>query len=130
MSELLYFINPQNETFDSIKEKLTQNPQIKFISLVGVDLGNNSTDERIPVSLFLEDIEGMLINGVQTDGSSVNLPEIASLNNGKIEIVPDQEVKWLVDYNYSYYNNQGINEPLGTLLIPSFLVHDGERVLF
>lgn len=128
MSELLYFINPQNETFDSIKEKLTQNPQIKFISLVGVDLGNNSTDERIPVSLFLEDIEGMLVNGVQTDGSSVNLPEIASLNNGKIEIVPDQEVKWLVDYNYSYYNNQGINEPLGTLLIPSFLVHDGERV--
>ncbi len=128
MSELLYFINPQNETFDTIKEKLTQNPQIKFVSLVAVDLGNNSTDERIPVKLFLEDIEGLLINGVQTDGSSVNLPEIAAINNAKVEIVPDRKVKWLVDYNYSYCNDRGVNEPLGTLLIPSFLVHDGEMV--
>lgn len=128
MSELLYFINPQNETFDSIKEKLIQNQQIKFVSLVAVDLGNNTTDERIPVELFLEDIEGMLVNGVQTDGSSVNLPEIAAINNAKVEIVPDRNVKWLVDYNYTYSNNQGVNEPLGTLLIPSFLVHDGELV--
>ncbi len=128
MSELLYFINPQNETFDSIKEKLIQNQQIKFISLVAVDLGNNTTDERIPVELFLEDIEGMLVNGVQTDGSSVNLPEIAAINNAKVEIVPDKNVKWLVDYNYTYSNNQGENEPLGTLLIPSFLVHDGQLV--
>jgi len=128
MSELLYFIDPNQETYDSIKEKLVQQPQIKFVSLVAVDLGNNSTDEKIPVGTFLEDIEGMLVNGVQTDGSSVNLPEIAAINNAKVDIIPDRTVKWLVDYNYTYCNDRGENEPIGTLLIPSFLIHDSQMV--
>lgn len=128
MSELLYFIDPTKETYDSIKEKLVQNQQIQFVSLVAVDLGNNSTDEKIPVELFLEDIEGMLENGVQTDGSSVNLPEIAEINNAKVDIIPDKTVKWLVDYNYTYQNDRGVTMPIGTLLIPSFLLHDGELV--
>ena len=128
MSELLYFIDPKKETYDSIKEKLIQQPQIKFVSLVAVDLGNNSTDEKIPVGTFLEDIAGMLENGVQTDGSSVNLPEIAEINNAKVDIIPDKTVKWLVDYNYTYSNDRGETEPTGTLLIPSFLIHDGEMV--
>jgi len=128
MSELLYFIDPTKETYDSIKEKLVQNPQIKFVSLVAVDLGNNSTDERIPVDIFLEDVEGMLKNGVQTDGSSVNLPEIAEINNAKVDIIPDKTVKWLVDYNYAYVNAMGEHSPIGTLLIPSFLIHDNKMV--
>jgi len=128
MSELLYFIDPKQETYDSIKEKLEQQPQIKFVSLVAVDLGNNSTDEKIPMQMFINDIEGMLENGVQTDGSSVNLPEIAEINNAKVDIIPDKSVKWLVDYNHTYCNDRGENEPLGTLLIPSFLLHDGEMV--
>ncbi len=128
MSELLYFIDPKQETYDSIKEKLEQQPQIKFVSLVAVDLGNNSTDEKIPMQMFINDIEGMLKNGVQTDGSSVNLPEIAEINNAKVDIIPDKSVKWLVDYNHTYCNDRGENEPLGTLLIPSFLLHDGEMV--
>ncbi|MBN2898789.1 MAG: glutamine synthetase [Clostridia bacterium] len=128
MSELLYFIDPKKETYDSIKEKLIQHPQIKFVSLVAVDLGNNSTDERIPVNLFLEDVAGMLENGVQTDGSSVNLPEIAEINNAKVDIIPDKTVKWLVDYNYTYHTDRGENKPVGTLCIPSFLVHDEQMV--
>ena len=51
-----------------------EHPEIKFVSLVGIDLSGNDTDEKIPIRLFLDDIDSFL-NGVaiQTDGSSVVL---------------------------------------------------------
>ncbi len=128
MSDLLYFIDPVKETNEEIEAKLLRHPEIKFVSLVAVDLGNNSTDEKIPISIFLEDIEGMLTKGVQTDGSSVHLPKIAEINNAKVDIIPDREVKWFVDYNYTYQNDRGENEIVGTLLIPSFLRHGDKYV--
>ena len=75
----------------------------------------------------------MLTNGVQTDGSSVALPLIAELNNAKVDIIPDLGVHWYVDYNF---RNRGYKTglPIGTLRIPSFLVHNedfevGSRVI-
>ena len=126
MKHLLYTVYPKNETPDSLKQLISQHPEIKFVSLVAVDLGNNSTDEKVPVEIFLEDVTGFLKAGVQTDGSSVYLPKIAEINNAKVDLIPDVDVKWIVDYNWNYLDENG--DPVGTLLIPAYLVHDGRNV--
>ena len=74
----------------------------------------------------MEDMEKMIEHGVQTDGSSVNLPKIADLNNAKVDIIPDPEVNWYVDHNYS--NIDAVTGlPVGTLRIPSILVHNNMK---
>lgn len=126
MKHLLYTVYPKNETPDSLKQLISQHTEIKFVSLVAVDLGNNSTDEKVPVEIFLEDVSGFLKAGVQTDGSSVYLPKIAEINNAKVDLIPDTEVRWIVDYNWNYLDEDG--NPVGTLLIPAYLVHDSRYV--
>ena len=71
MKGLLYTIEKEKHTEKDLKEILTSNPQIKFVSLMGIDLGGNATDEKIPVELFKKDIDDFLYRGIQTDGSSV-----------------------------------------------------------
>lgn len=126
MNNLLYVVHPKNETTQSLKSLLEKHSEVKFVSLVAVDLGNNSTDEKVPVEMFLEDVEGFLKSGVQTDGSSVYLPIIAEINNAKVDLIPDREVKWLVDYNWNHITADG--KPVGTLLMPSYLMHDDRYV--
>ena len=94
---------------------------------MGVDIGGNGTDEKIPIKLFIKDMEEMLRFGIQTDGSSVELQGIADLNNARVDLLPDAECNWFVDYNYEYYNNDN-GLPVGTLKIPSFIIHDGKLV--
>lgn len=77
----------------------------------------------IPVKLFLKDMEDMLEHGVQTDGSSVHLPKIAELNNAKVDMIPDKSVNWYVDYNFDNVSRK-TGLPVGTLRIPSFLIHN------
>ena len=129
MSDLLYVI-PANSTKQEVLEKLKQHPEIKFVSLVGIDLAGNDTDEKIPVSVFFDDIDGFY-NGsaVQTDGSSVVLTGIATLNNAKVDMPIDPTVNWFVDYNYEYYD-ESLDEPkpVGTLRIPAGLIHEGKAV--
>ncbi len=127
MKELLYVIESKNQNSKELSEILATNVNIKFVSLMGVDLGGNATDEKIPVELFLEDIEGFLNTGIQTDGSSVELNEIATLNDAKVELLPDRSVNWYIDYNYEYVD-EATNLPVGTIKIPSFLIHNGEKV--
>ncbi|SHK15174.1 type I glutamate--ammonia ligase [Paramaledivibacter caminithermalis] len=122
MDKLLYFIEPEKHDSKTLKSLLESHKEIKFVSLVAVDLGNNHTDEKIPINVMLSDIEEFLKNGVQTDGSSVYLPEIAELNDAKVDIIPDLNVKWFIDYNYNFIDAD-TNLPTGTLLIPSFLKH-------
>ena len=116
-----------------IIEILKAHPEVHFVSLVGLDIGGHDTDEKIPVELFIKDIDKMLEHGVQTDGSSVVLPKIANLNNAKVDIIPDRDVNWYVDYNYNHVDiKTGL--PIGTLRIPSFLLHNdtaevGSRVI-
>jgi glutamine synthetase len=125
--DLIYIIPKEEHSEESLKNLLAKHPEIKFISLVGIDLAGNDTDEKIPVKLFLEDIHTFLNGAVQTDGSSVALPGIASLNNAKIDIVADLEVNWFVDYNYEFIDEE-TSKPVGTLRIPSFLFHEGKAV--
>ena len=124
--ELIYFIPPECRDAKELKRLLTAHPEIKFVSMVGVDLGGNDTDEKIPISIFLKDIANFLTGGVQTDGSSVVLPGIATLNNGKVDFEADHSVNWFIDYNYEHLDASG--KPIGTLRIPSFLIHSGKRI--
>lgn len=126
--ELLYTIKPEQQNKVDLYELLTMHPEIKFVSLMGVDFAGNDTDEKIPVKLFLEDIDAFLEGcAAQTDGSSVVLPGIASLNDARVDLVVDKEVNWFVDYNYEHFDdNNGCM--VGTLRIPCFLLHNGEFV--
>lgn len=126
-SSLIYFLSKDLLNPQSLKSLLGTNKNIRFVSLVAVDLGGNSTDEKIPVSLFLNNMEQIMENGIQTDGSSVVLPGIASLNNAMVSLLPDTDVKWLVDYNYDLID-EDTGLPTGTIKIPSFLEHSGKFV--
>ncbi|MGL5312259.1 MAG: glutamine synthetase [Peptostreptococcaceae bacterium] len=127
MSKLLYTIEKDKHNKEDLYEILTSHKNIKFVSLMGVDLGGNATDEKIPVKLFLEDIESFLESAIQTDGSSVELYNIATLNNAKVDLMPDVNCKWYVDYNFEHIDEE-TNLPIGTLRIPAFLIHDNKKV--
>ncbi len=133
LDKMLFRIPADKHSAEEITQILKEHPEVQFVSLVGIDIGGHDTDEKIPVSLFLEDIDKVLQNGVQTDGSSVALPKIAVLNNAKIDIIPDLDVHWYVDYNFRNKSYK-TGLPVGTLRIPSFLVHNenfecGSRVI-
>lgn len=133
LNQMLFVIPPKDHELERTKEILTAHPEVKFVSLVGLDMGGHATDEKIPVGLFLEDFDKFMSQGVQTDGSSVVLPGIATLNNAKVDIIPDPNVNWYVDHNWSYLDEE-TGLPVGTLRIPSFLVHNdtskvGSRVV-
>lgn len=126
LNRMLYTIDPSEHEPDAIRSVLKAHPEVRFVSLTGVDMGNHSTDEKIPIDAFANDIEKILLNGVQTDGSSVALPTIADLSNARVDIVPDVDVNWYVEYNFDNINFE-TGLPTGTLRIPSYLVHNGSR---
>lgn len=127
MSNLLHVIEKERYNANELKSLLGEHKHIKFVSLVGVDLGGNATDEKIPMELFLDDIESFLSSAVQTDGSSVELYEIATLNNAKVDLMPDESSRWYIDYNLEHIDAD-TNLPIGTLKIPAFLIHDNKKV--
>jgi len=94
---------------------------------MGGGLGGNATDEKIPVKLVLEDIEEFLNASIQTDGSSVELYNIATLNNAKVDLKADLDAAWFVDYNHEFIDEE-TGCPVGTLKIPAFLIHDNKKV--
>ena len=126
--DLLFTIPKKYHNRESLISIFEDHPEIKFVSLVGVDLAGNDTDEKIPSKLFLKDIDSFLHGtAVQTDGSSVVLPGIATLNNAKVDMIADLDCKWFVDYNYDFIDPL-TNKPVGTLRIPCFLIHEDKAV--
>jgi glutamine synthetase len=127
LKDLIFTIPKENHSEDTITNILKSHPEIQFVSLVGIDLSGNDTDEKIPVKIFLDDITTFLKGSVQTDGSSVVLPGIATINNAKIDMVADLDVNWYVDYNFENIDEE-TGKPVGTLRIPCFLIHEGKAV--
>ena len=125
---LFYVIPKEKQNKEDLLEILNQQQQIKFVSLVGIDFLGNDTDEKIPIKNFINDIDTFL-NGtaVQTDGSSVILPGIATLNNAKVDMIVDLTCNWFVDYNYDYIDEL-TGKPVGTIRIPCHLYHEGKAV--
>lgn len=122
---MMPFIVPEEcKQSDGLKEFILRNPNIRFVSLAGVDFLGNDTDERIPIEYFLKNMEEIFSGGVQTDGSSVNLEGIASLNDGKVDFVIDFDRRWTIDYNHEYY--LGDDKPVATIRIPIYFRHNGE----
>jgi len=120
--KLLYVIPETERNPGRLSRCLASHPEIRFASLTAVDLGGNDTDEKIPIGHFIEHIDEYLSGGIKTDGSSVVLPGIATLNDGKVDFVADPGVRWYVDYNCEHLDpDRGF--PIGTLRIPSFLKH-------
>lgn len=128
IKDLLYVIEKDNHNKASLKSILDKHQQIKFVSLAAVDLVGHETEAKIPIKVFLDDIDTFL-NGiaVQTDGSSVYLPGIASLDNAKVDMKADIDRRWFIDYNYENID-EATGLPVGTLKIPSFLFHDTKAV--
>lgn len=120
--KLQWVVPKQYRSGESLRSFLVANPEIRFVSLVGVDFLGKDTDERVPVRHFIENIESIFSGGIQTDGSSVNLPGIASLSDAKIDFIIDTSARWLVDHNYDSLKDDG--KPVGTLRIPVFFKHN------
>ena len=127
MNKMIYTIKPEYHDIENLNKILGDHQEIQFVSFMGVDIGGNGTDEKIPVKLFIKDMEEMLKYGIQTDGSSVELQGIADLSDARVDLLPDCDCTWFVDYNYEYYNDEN-GLPVGTLKIPSFIMHNEKLV--
>jgi glutamine synthetase len=126
--ELLYTIEPAKHNKEDLTDILEQHKEIKFVSFMGIDFAGNDTDEKVPISLFIEDMDTILhAHAAQTDGSSVVLPGIASLNNARVDMIADLETNWFIDYNYEHFDTAS-GLMVGTLRIPCFLLHNNEFV--
>lgn len=125
---MLYRILPSEQKPAVLKKILTAHPEVKFVSMMGVDFAGNDTDEKIPVQEFLKDVQSFMKGcAVQTDGSSVVMPGIATLNDARVDLKVDTNVNWYVDYNYEHFDEK-TGKMVGTLRIPCFLIHNGEHV--
>jgi len=124
---MLYTFPKWTHDKETLTKLLNAHPCIQFVSFGALDLRGNNTDERIPISFFIEDMDNFLTDGVQTDGSSVMLHEIATLNNAKVDLRPDLDVTWFIDYNYEHLDEE-TGLPIGTLRIPAFLEHNSKMV--
>ena len=91
---MIYYIDAPRLTKEEIIERIKSQTNVLFVSLSTVDLGGNHTDERIPVREFLENYDEFMLRGIPTDGSSVDLPGMAHIDNAKVDIIPYKEVLW------------------------------------
>ena len=126
--DLLYYIPTGEFGKEGVLALLRTHPEIRFVSLVGIDLAGNDTDEKVPIELFLKNYDDFFAGtAVQTDGSSVVLMNIATLNDARVDMVADSTVNWYVDYNDdNVMEETGL--PVGTLRIPCFLIHNGKFI--
>ena len=125
---LIYTILKENHNKKDLTSLLKEHTEIKFVSFAAVDLSGNDTDEKIPIKVFLNNLDLFLYGtAIQTDGSSVVLPGIATLNDAKVDMIADLDVNWFIDYNYDYIDSL-TNNPIGTLRIPCFLYHNNTPV--
>ena len=124
---LVYKIESSKCNKKDLIKILKKHQEIKFASFVAVDLLGKDTDEKIPIDYFIKNMDELINGGIQTDGSSVNLGNLATLSDARVDLIPDRTVDWYVDYNYENIDTK-TQLPTGTLRIWSFLLHNGKFV--
>lgn len=126
---LSYFIKPELIEPQYIIEFFSKNPNVRFVSLFGVDIMGHDTDEKIPRKNFLDKLDDIFKDKpfLQTDGSSIALSALASLSDCKVDMVADRKSTWYVDYNFENMDEETLL-PVGTLRIPAFLLHNGNPI--
>ena len=120
---MIYKIEKEKHNKEDLLAIIKEHPEIKFVSLVGLDIYGNDTDEKIPVHELLKDYDGFMKRGAQTDGSSVLLPKIADISNARVDIIPDSDCVWYIDYNADNIDPETGNWT-GTIRIPAYLIHN------
>lgn len=126
-SGMPFVVPPSERNAEGLARLVLEHPNIRFISLLAVDLGGNETDERVPAPRSTREATALLEGGVQTDGSSVALPGIATLNNAKVDLFADPRARWYIDYNEANVDEE-TGLPVGTIMIPAFLRHENKWV--
>lgn len=116
------------DTYQRETHSIVENASFDTICfLSGCRFGRKRYRRKIPIDLFINEMERFFNIGVQTDGSSVVLHGIATLNNARVDLVLDLSVNWFVDYNFEHIcEDTGL--PIGTLRIPAYLMHNLENV--
>ena len=125
--KLIYTIESSKCNKKGLLKILKKHKEIKFVSFVAVDLMGKDTDEKIPVEYFIKNMDELINGGIQTDGSSVDLGNIATLSDARVDLIPDKSVDWYVDYNYENIDPK-THLPTGTLRIWSYLLHNGNYI--
>ena len=126
LNKMLFTIPKDKHDAEAVKAMLSEHPEIRFVSLAAADIFGNDTDEKIPIRIMLKDVDKFLEEGQQTDGSSVLLPKIADISDAKVDLIPDRDVNWYVDYNFGHIDDE-TGLPVGSLRIPAFLKHNKSR---
>ena len=67
--DLVYVIPAGQYGKEGVLALLEQHPEIKFVSLVGIDLAGNDTDEKIPISVFFDEAAVAGITGISDDNT-------------------------------------------------------------
>ena len=106
LNKMLFTIPKDKHDAEAVKALLSEHPEIRFVSLAAADIFGNDTDEKIPIRIMLKDVDKFLEEGQQTDGSSVLLPKIADISDAKVDLIPDRDVNWYVDYNFGHIDDE------------------------
>ena len=106
---MLFTLPADKHSAEEITAALKAHPEIRYVSLAAADIFGNDTDEKIPVRVMLNDVDKFLKDGQQTDGSSVLLPKIADISDAKVDLIPDVDVNWYVDYNFGNLDDETEN---------------------
>ena len=56
-NKIIYKIKPEKHNEKDLKRIIQEYPELKFVSLMAVDLYGNSTEEKIPIKEFVKDID-------------------------------------------------------------------------
>ena len=88
---MIYKIDKEFHNAEDMARLLENSPEIRFVSLVGLDIYGHDTDEKIPVSELTKDYDAFMKRGAQTDGSAVLLPKIVDIANGRVDMIPDPD---------------------------------------
>ena len=87
------------------KTKQVLNKTDIAVLVVDATEGKKQCDEEL-IRIFKENYDDFFAGrAVQTDGSSVVLMNIATLNDARVDMVTDSSVNWYIDYNYENLEN-------------------------